>query len=89
MEKLYTSKGFLKIGGRILLILTSVSAPGHKLQKPSKEFGIFQSLGTVNFVVFTKRQSEKGGPWPNAPPLNTLLAQPLQRVRANNTAAVV
>ena len=27
-------------------------APGHKLQKPSKEFGIFQSLGTISFVLF-------------------------------------
>ena len=27
-------------------------APGHKLQKPSKESGIFQSLGTINFVLF-------------------------------------
>ena len=27
------------------------SAPGHKLQKPSKESGIFQSLGTINFVL--------------------------------------
>ena len=28
------------------------SAPGHKLPKPSKESGIFQSLGTINFVLF-------------------------------------
>ena len=27
-------------------------APGHKQQKPSKESGIFQSLGTINFVHF-------------------------------------
>ena len=38
-----------------------VSAPGHKLQKPSKESGIFQSFGTINFVVFTKRQNQRGG----------------------------
>ena len=44
----------------MLLILPPVSAPGHKLQKPSKESGIFQSLGTINFVLFTKRQSQKG-----------------------------
>ena len=42
-----------------------VSAPGHKLQKPSKESGIFQSLGTINFVLFTKRQNQRGGAWPN------------------------
>ena len=28
------------------------SAPGHKLRKPSKESSIFQSLGTINFVLF-------------------------------------
>ena len=44
-----------------------VSAPGHKLQKPSKESGIFQSLGTLVLFVFTKRQRQKGGPWHNAP----------------------
>ena len=42
-----------------------VSAPGYKLQKPSKESGIFQSLGTINFVFFTKRQNQEGGAWPN------------------------
>ena len=35
-------------------------APGHKLQKLSKESGIFQSLGTISFVIFTKKQSQKG-----------------------------
>ena len=28
------------------------SAPGHKLQKPSKESGKFHSLGTIDFVIF-------------------------------------
>ena len=51
------------------------SAPGHKLQKPSKESGIFQSLGTINFVLFSKKRSQKGGAWPNAPYLlNSLVA---------------
>ena len=51
MEKLYTSKTFLKMaGGR-------GSASDHKLQKPSKESGIFYSLGTTIFFFFTKRQS--------------------------------
>ena len=39
MEKLYASKTFLKmVGGRIHvpLILPPESAPGHKLQKPSR-----------------------------------------------------
>ena len=56
------------------LSYSPVCAAGHKLQKPSKESGIFQSLGTISSVLFTKRQIEKGGPWPNAP-LNTLLAE--------------
>ena len=30
----------------------AVSAPGHKLQKPSNESGIFQPSGTINFVLF-------------------------------------
>ena len=38
-----------------------VSAPGHKLHKPSKESGIFQSLGIINFVLFTKKQNQRGG----------------------------
>ena len=53
-------------------------APGHKLQNPSKESGIFQSLGTIYFVNFllkdkVKRRGRGGGEgWHNAP-LNTLL----------------
>ena len=39
---------------------------GHKLQKLSKESGIFQSLGTINFVLFTKMQSQKEG-WAHGP----------------------
>ena len=51
MEKLCTLKTFSKMadGGCIPLIL---SASGHQLQIPSKESGIFQSLGTINFVSF-------------------------------------
>ena len=52
------------------------SATGYKLQKPSKESGIFQSLGTFNFVNFLLKDKvkrrEPGGGWHNAP-LNTLL----------------
>ena len=58
------------MGGCIPLILTLGLATGHKLQKPSKESGIFQSLGTISFVLFfTKRQSQKGGrmaQWPSS-----------------------
>ena len=44
MGKLYASKTFLKMaGGRMHTPHPTppVSAPGHKLQKPSKESGIF------------------------------------------------
>ena len=55
MEKLHTSKTFLKMaGGRMH---TLHPTPGHKLQKPSS---VFQSLGKISFVFFTKRQSQKG-----------------------------
>ena len=40
------------------------SAPGHKPQKPY----IFQSLGTTNFALFTKRWDQKGEAWHNASP---------------------
>ena len=45
----------------MVLILPPPPPPGHTLQKPSKESGIFQSLDTINSVLFTKRQSQKGG----------------------------
>ena len=43
--------------------------PGHKLEKPSKECGIFQSLDTVSILFWvTKRQSQKErGAWHNGP----------------------
>ena len=48
MEKVYTSKTFLKVaGGRM-----HTPHPSHKIQKPSKESGMFQSLGTIDFVLF-------------------------------------
>ena len=58
MEKIVCIKSikvfFKMAGGRmrscIPLTLPPESAPGHKLQKPSKESGIFQSLGTKNRV---------------------------------------
>ena len=59
MEKLYTSKAFLKMASKKMhnpYPTPPGSNLGHKLQKPSKESGIFQSLGTINFVLFTKRQ---------------------------------
>ena len=58
------SKAFLKMaGGRMHAphATPPVSAPVHNLQKQSKESGIFRSLGTINFVLFTKRQNQRGG----------------------------
>ena len=49
------------MGGYITLILPRGFAPGHKLQKLSKESGVIQSLGTISYVFFTKRQSQKRG----------------------------
>ena len=50
------------------LILPLGLVPGHKLQKPSKESGMFQSLGTISFVLFLlKGRVKKGGrmaQWP-------------------------
>ena len=34
---------------------SSYPAPGHKLQKPSKESGLLQSLGTINFFLFYEK----------------------------------
>ena len=84
MKKLYrpTSKTFWKVAGGRMHTFHPIpsapgSAPGHELQKPSKKYGIFQLLGIVNFVLFTKRQSQKGGGGGDMvqcpPPSNTLL----------------
>ena len=76
MKKLYTSKTILKMaGGRMHTSHPTLGlATGHKLQKPSKESGMFQSLGTISFVLFLlKGRVKKGEGWHNGPPLNTLL----------------
>ena len=69
MEKLYTSKTFLKMaGGRMHAPHpTPRSAPGHKQQKPSKESGIFLSFGTI-FVLFYEKSESKGGTVAQCPP---------------------
>ena len=53
-----------------------VSAPNHKLQKPSKESGIFWSLVTINLNVLSLKGNIK-------PPLNTLLRTPLMLLCKN------
>ena len=61
------------MGGGIPLILPPRSTPGYKLQKPSKESGIFQLLGTFYFLLKDKvKRRGPGGEWLNAP-FNTLL----------------
>ena len=55
MKKLYIHQKYFPkwlMGGGIPLILPPGSAPGYKLQKPSKESGIFQPLGTISFAIF-------------------------------------
>ena len=59
------------------------SAPSHELQKPLKESGIFQSLGTI--CLFLLKGKVKRGPWrggqakiwggmaPSGPPLESPL----------------
>ena len=79
MEKLYTSKTFLKMaGGRMHIVYSSlcppVSAPGYKLQKPFKRAGIFQSLGTITLFFLLKGRVKRGREHGPMPPLNTLLA---------------
>ena len=68
MEKLCASKTFFEMagGGMHTLVLPPGSAPGHQLQKPSKDSGIFQSLGTISFffILFKGRvKREGGGAW--------------------------
>ena len=51
------------------LILPLALAPGRKLQKPSKESGMFQSLDTISFVLFSlKGTVKKGGRMAQWPP---------------------
>ena len=66
MEKLYTSKTLLKMaGGRMhtphSTPLDPPLANGHKLQKPSKKPGVFQSLDTINFFIFLLKGRVKRG----------------------------
>ena len=72
MKKLYTSKSFLKTTGGG--IDTSHLSP---LDQPlaiswGKESGYFNHSAPLILFFFTKRQSQKGEPWHNAP-LNALL----------------
>ena len=74
-EKLHISKTFLKMAGGRMHSHTSHSTPLDpslaitKLQKPSKESGIFQSLGTISFCFLLKASVKKGGGGHGTPPL--------------------
>ena len=74
MEKLYTGTSKMIFeNGRWEDALSSLyppgSASGHKLQKPSKGSGIFQSLGSINCSFLLKNGVKWGkGAWRNAPP---------------------
>ena len=57
MKKLYSPKTFLKMaGGRMHTPHPTPLNPSlalcYRLQKPSKESGVFQSLGTISFALF-------------------------------------
>ena len=63
MEKLHTSKAFLKMAGGRMHIPHPTLLYGHKLQKLSKESGIFQFLGTI-ILFFLKSRVKRGGHGP-------------------------
>ena len=70
MKKLYLSKTQLKKAGKVNTYPSSHppgSAPSHKLQKPSKASGIFQSLGTICSSLI-KDKVKKGGGMAQYPP---------------------
>ena len=75
MEKLYTSKTFLKVaGGRVHT--PSSYLPSHRLsyRNHQKSLAYFSHLAPLILYFFTERQSQRGGGYgTTAPPLNTLL----------------
>ena len=85
MEKLYTSKTFLKMaGGRMHTPHPNPPHPplanGHKLQKPSKESGMFQPLSTISFFFLLKGRVKRGGGHGKMPPKYAPGAQPPQNI---------
>ena len=66
------------------------SAHGQKLEKPSKESGIFQSLGTINFAFFIKRQSQKkGGSMAQSPPLKYAPGGDIKKLQTQPTKFLI
>ena len=58
MEKLYTSEAFLKMAGGRMYISHStlldlpMAVTTETIKRVWQRIGIFQSLGTINFVLF-------------------------------------
>ena len=67
MEKLYTSKTFLKVaGGRMHTPHPTPLAISYRNHQ--KRLAYFSHLAPLILFFFTERQSQKGGPWHNMPP---------------------
>ena len=83
MEKMFTSKTFLKLaGGRMHTPHpTSLDSPlTISYRNHQKSLAYFSHLAPLILFVFIKKQSQKGGPLHNAPTLNTLLLATLKEL---------
>ena len=60
MEKLYSSKTFLKMAGGRMHAPHPIPLNPPLVISHRNQCGIFQSLDSINFVLFTKKQSQKG-----------------------------
>ena len=73
MEKLCTSKTFLKMAGeRMHTLHPNLLAISYRIHQ--KSLAYFSHLASSILFFFTKKQSQKGGSHGTAPPLNTLLS---------------
>ena len=80
MEKLYASKTFLKMaGGRMHTFHPIPLDPPQVISYRNHQKGLayFSYLAPLVLFFFTKRPSQNGGLWHNAPPLNTILGENL------------
>ena len=67
MEKLRTSETILKMaGGRMHTPDPTLLAASHRNHQ--KNLAYFSHLAPLPSFFFIKKQSQKGGPWPNAFP---------------------
>ena len=73
----YASKTFLKMAGGRMHVphSTPLDSPvAISFSNHQENLAYFSHLlAPLVLFFFTKRQSQKGGPWHNGPPLNTLL----------------